>query len=420
MRKWIIPLAVLMVVPALGAAAPIVQPPEPETLVEGHTVFTVIEQINRNVQDRVEYGAAVAVLVREATINAGSFRFPGVLWFNDQYLVNPYYDDGGGADYRFPCTGAVLATNRGAGDPLAAFTAGTPVYNESYQITDPNDHSWWVDKWIDPTVGPIWVVAIMNNQAGINTADDGSTSCSPVDEGELNLPACPTGSGTLGAQPLRCEDDSYATSNGNAVSYNALLYFVLADLTVANTTKDHRTGSADLANDVSGCHDSDPAFAGDGGSDPRTHPWNDSNGDGQYDVTPTSPTTGIYPMGTGVDNSASGENRGDWPCPNGDDSREGNSHTYNPYDAGLVCPKCTNVGGHGGSGGGADLHATRDVDIFYGTAPAPIRTNVVLTDREGSTAPFHCHGTGGQIGGCGSLGPSYPWAGSDSYNGRGY
>ena len=413
MRKWIIPLAVLLVVPALGAAAPIVQPPEPETLVEGHTVFTVIEQIQRNAVNVEEYGAAVAVLVRDATQNSASYRFPGVLWFNDQYLVNPYDQGEPDIEYRFPCTGAVLATNSGAGDPAPLFAAATPVYTESYTITDPNDHTWTVDKWVDPVAGPIWVVAILNNQQGISTADDGSSSCSPVDEGDaLSLDQCPTGAGELGLQPLRCNDQEYIGTNGNAVSYNALLYFVLADLTVGGGVKDHNEGSADSTNDVSGCHDTDPFFADEEGPSPA----NATDSGGYPDGATTPPDMGgFHPTLTGRDQSTAGENRGRWDCPNGDDNAEGNSHPYNPFSAGLVCPNCAGQNqAHGGSGGGANLHATRNVDIYYGTAPAPAVRNTVITDFEGSTAPFHCEGQP-TVGSCSELGPE-PF-GSDTYRG---
>src|SRR5260221_11219859 len=120
MRTWIIPLAVLMVVPALGAATPIVAPPVPEQLVEGHTVFTVIEQVKTTAQSQAEYAAAVAVLVREATAVIQNDRFPGVLWFNDQYLADPIKPDNAQTSTRYPCTGAVLAVNAGDAEPRAA------------------------------------------------------------------------------------------------------------------------------------------------------------------------------------------------------------------------------------------------------------------------------------------------------------
>src|SRR5438552_4482728 len=180
MRTWIIPLAVLMVVPAFGAATPIVAPPVPEQLVEGHTVFTVIEQVQSTTINHVEYAAAVAVLVREATAVAQSDRFPGVLWFNDQYLVDPIKSYNAQTDIRYPCTGAVLAVNSGSADPrLAPWPAGgmQAGYIESYLITDPNDRVWDVDKWTFTDGGGatelIWSVAIMNNQAGYGTPDDG-------------------------------------------------------------------------------------------------------------------------------------------------------------------------------------------------------------------------------------------------------
>ncbi|HET6403335.1 MAG TPA: hypothetical protein VFH78_01705, partial [Candidatus Thermoplasmatota archaeon] len=76
----------VMAVPALGAATPIVVPPVPEQLVEGHTVFTVIEIVAVTATNETRFAAAVAVLVREYQARNAAQRFPGVLWFNDQYL----------------------------------------------------------------------------------------------------------------------------------------------------------------------------------------------------------------------------------------------------------------------------------------------------------------------------------------------
>lgn len=370
MRKWIIPLAILMVVPALGAATPIVVgPPTPETLVEGHTVFTVIEQVTSPPPGGpadVEFAAAVAVLVREATYKddgGANTRFPGVLWFNDQYLVDPR-GDGNAAPpveytYRTPCTGAVIAVNAGTADPRVAPGGSIDplvwTYVESYQITDPNDRTWTVDKWATALGALLWNTPIMNNELGRNTPDD-DTNCRAVSESELpsGIPCVTGGSGNQGGVPYapgftglspgRCEDAAYTTSNGNAITYNAVLYFELSDLTVAAGVKDHSVASTD----VSGCHATDPVFASGGG--------------------------------------------GQWPCPGLDDNAEGNSHAYNPFGDG-VCPICAGQGNHGGSDLAAtpNVHAMNSIDLYYGAAPTvAVRTFAVL-DVVGSAAPYHAH-----------------------------
>ncbi|MHB8604813.1 MAG: hypothetical protein ACYDCK_06110 [Thermoplasmatota archaeon] len=281
-----------MAVPAYAAASQIIVPALPEQVVEGHTVFAVIQkQVERNT---TQEAAAVAVLVRE-TISHNN-RFNGTLWFNDQFLVPP--SNTHSQDTRYPCGGAVLAVNSGDPDPRnmlvslggtdvisgmsqpgdipatgtlspsgeaggsgaggpgpaglgvtnagtfatpatgqpgpqswldispdptsavnvtalttnpsgaaanlsAALTASTissnaPLtslvdYNQSYLITDPNDHSWIIDKYdgiIVTQVGlasagvtntayqfPIWVVNLLGKP--VFTPDDGITSCSP-------------------------------------------------------------------------------------------------------------------------------------------------------------------------------------------------------------------------------------------------
>ena len=214
----------------------------------------------------------------------------------------------------------------------------------------------------------------------------------------------------MGLQPLRCNDAEYTGTNGNAVSYNALLYFILEDLDVAGGVKNHNEGSADSTTDVSGCHDTDPFY----GTDEGPSPTSLTDSEGQPDPSAgTTDTNGMHPTLTGRDNTTSGENRGRWECPNADDNAEGNSHPYNPFSAGLVCPNCAGQSqGHGGSGGGANLHATRNVDIYYGAAPAPTVRSMYITDFEGSTAPFHCEGQP-TIGACNDFGPE-PF-GSDTY-----
>src|SRR5581483_7387960 len=193
-RMLAVAAVVLLAVPTLGAAATIsITTPTPEQLVEGHTVFTVIQTYTNTTNSSSQYAAAVAVLVRDATNTNSNVRFPGVLWFNDQYLVNPS-SGATKANYRYPCGGAVMAVNRNDPDPRmtlvyannqtisqnpqgngiyaailgvgygannstvgfdgsSVYTDGTITalrgadYKESYFITDPNDHYWIIDRY---------------------------------------------------------------------------------------------------------------------------------------------------------------------------------------------------------------------------------------------------------------------------------
>lgn len=125
-RMLAVAAVLALAVPALGAAAPVViSTKTEEQLVEGHTVFTVIE-VNRTteVNGTTRFAAAVAVLVREYTAEQRNVRFPGVLWFNDQYLVNPQDQEQDNAAYRYPCGGAVMAVNRGDPDPRVLLANG--------------------------------------------------------------------------------------------------------------------------------------------------------------------------------------------------------------------------------------------------------------------------------------------------------
>ncbi len=119
--------------PAWAAATQIVLPGVTEELVEGHTVFTVIEKA-RFANSTTE-AAAVAVLVRERVAVRESFR--GVLWFNDQYLVSPFVSLRDAP--RYPCGGALIAVNAGDPDPRTMLVS----YNQADQLTalrnDPND-----------------------------------------------------------------------------------------------------------------------------------------------------------------------------------------------------------------------------------------------------------------------------------------
>lgn len=242
-RMLAVAAVLVMAVPALGAATPIVVPPVPEQLVEGHTVFTVIEIAAVTNTSEVRFAAAVAVLVREYAANNAAQRFPGVLWFNDQYLVNPEQSESASKYFRYPCGGAVMAVNRGDPDPrvviarigdggagdttigpssytydsadywtkpypgtysyendyawigvdpdatevysdtvigsLAGDVDGNTFgfappwdYEESYLITDPNDHSWVIDKYNFYTrdgVSGLQNVNNLNSKLGVTT-----------------------------------------------------------------------------------------------------------------------------------------------------------------------------------------------------------------------------------------------------------
>lgn len=376
---WLVALvAVTAASVGLGAAAVIAPAPQDEQLLEGHTVFTMLETLTPCADcpppppsgNRTQYAAAVAVLVRErveefppGSEGRGSFRFPGVLWFNDQYLVNPTdrpasEGDGGSTYSRYPCTGAVIAVN--SGDPVPttggwASNAGA-VYVETYHIVDPNERAWDVDKWNWTTGGisvTLWTVALMNDDASANDEDDGECAGRAVEDGCL-VPGCGGGMGDLdsvelsalglyaadpGANGRRypCGDDPAPCE---ALRYNAVLYFLLEDLTDRDVDKDHTEGSSDWNDDVSGC---------------------DAN------------TT-------------------EWACPGGDDDREGNSH---PYDPAALLPGLAAT--HGGSGlsGARDSHATFRVDVRFGiVTPQPAEDRVYrVMDLMGRTAPFHCHET---------------------------
>jgi hypothetical protein len=351
MKTWIIPLAVLMVVPALGAATPIVVPPVPEQLVEGHTVFTVIEQVTTNTTSSQEFAAAVAVLVREASVIQSNERFPGVLWFNDQYLVDPVSNANNNPNIRYPCTGAVMAAN--AGDTIPPAPGTTETYIESYLITDPNDNQWNVDKWSETSAlatYPVWTVALLGNDAGANTPDDGVSNCNPFNDCSGLLTQCPASDNGSGS--------GFPTPGATGyLKYNAVLYFYLEDLTVAGANKFHNPAGPQTYTagaDASGC---------------------------QVGTNPVFPDQ--------------------WPCPNNNDDQEGNSHPFNPFNGLPVCVNCVGRGNHGGSAGvipgtnqGGDgvqgSHATRDIDLVYTAHPTPLTRNYRVIDTEGSTAPYYC------------------------------
>ncbi len=118
--------AVGLAVPAYAAATQIVLPGLVEEVVEGHTVFAVIEKA-RFSNATIE-AAAVAVLVRE--IRVATEAVQSVLWFNDQFLVSPSRN--GKIYERYPCGGAVIAVNAGDPDPRTMLVS----YDQTDQIQE--------------------------------------------------------------------------------------------------------------------------------------------------------------------------------------------------------------------------------------------------------------------------------------------
>ena len=560
-RMLAVAAVLVMAVPALGAATPIVVPPVPEQLVEGHTVFTVIEIVAATATNETRFAAAVAVLVREYQADNRAQRFPGVLWFNDQYLVNPTQDAQAGQSFRYPCGGAVMAVNAGDPDPrmviarvttpgvqadlpdsaddetgdvdvggvsatygddsytydsppwtkpyggtysygndyawigaeggslnatnpswdpvlysdtVVGATLGslmTPFdYEESYLITDPNDHSWIIDKYefytrdgnegsdnLDNFLGadpleteyafPVWVVNMLGTPVFVT--DNGIENCTAykdlienVEEGlaadataisgqNVSLPNKETAFcgqfGTGGAPPYtddpcagysepsqngycyggqdategcyqgppgNCDYNANYDGSGPAVDactggpeyvntparrYNALLYFKLEDLYVADAPRDHSAGSTD----TNGCSEEQVAWG-------------------------PNPPQAAY----------------DWPCPGGDDNAEGNSHAFHPAYPATTPPHTVeqdcadsfygpNPANHGGSTyvdpttpaydgwyqvtAPCDfLHATRNIDVYFSPGGRPFippMRNFALIDLDGSSAPYqdyHC------------------------------
>lgn len=335
--------ALLLAVGGIGAARPF-PAPVPEQLVEGHTVWLTIDTLP-NATREVHFAAAVAVLVRELVYDSKSARFPGVLWFNDQYLTDPSVSRRTTERERIPCSGVVIGVNRGHPvdqDLQGYYTLVNAEYlNESYLVTDPNDRTWTIDLWRTEWGTLAWTSALLNNQAAAGVPDDGSCRGAAYTEG-----------GGLDARDPRHHRRTgqhgmgYPCPGCDALRYNAVLYFRLEHLEVQNVTKDHHeTPGTDWWTDASGCH--------------RDY-------------------------------------KNEYPCPGGNDTREGNSHPYHPEQP---WPAATYDGreNHGGSApctGGQeyfDCHATRDIDLYYGYMPAPLARTYWLVDVTGSSAPYHCH-----------------------------
>lgn len=342
LSAWLI-AAVLMLPVGVVSANVLIRPAIPEQLVEGHTVFLTIEAYPNATREE-RFAAAVAVLVQERTHTEVKSRFPGVLWSNDQYLVDPMQDTDRNTRNRYPCTGAVIAVNRGDPvdrDPAGKWTLINATYlNESYLITDPTDHQWDIDLWLTRFGTYAWTVALNNDPAGYGIPDNNARCNGREASSSLLEQRQDPGEHGIDHPCDGCRD----------LKWNALLYFRLEHLRFANASKDHRENvGPDWWQDAAACHDS-------------------------------------Y--------------TNQWTCPADDDDREGNSHPYNPD---LPYPLATYDGykNHGGSDTcdatgilQQDCHATRDVDIYYGyVMEPPVVRRWAVFDVVGSAAPYHCHDT---------------------------
>ncbi|MEA3199264.1 MAG: hypothetical protein QOE90_692 [Thermoplasmata archaeon] len=381
-RMIAVAAVLLLAVPAMGAAGTLYLGPQPEQLVEGHTVFTVIENVGNNttVTNQAQFAAAVAVLVRENTASNVQLnqRFPGVLWFNDQYLVNPTNStqDAASGHYRYPCGGAVLAVNQGDPDPRVVITnsaaaSSTPVggmisdpgnpyawigsapdsstvlgatvgsdYKASYLITDPNDHAWIIDKYQFYTTDspgtlqtktynyPVWVVNI--GGGAVFLPDDGVVNCSPYVDSLDNAYNTAVGNAPPGPYPdqpstLYYNEDCAINHGVTDVPLNSINN-PQADQPCAGAYEP--TNAADNGG-ASYCYDGN-AYAGGSCQDKTLYPVR------QYNALLYFNLQDLYVNGAPIQHgTANADTNGcqtgtEWACPNGDDNAEGNSHPFNP------------------------------------------------------------------------------------------
>jgi hypothetical protein len=324
-------VAVVLLIAGLGSGFVRMLGPVPEQLVEGHTVFTALQTTYvTSATANAHFAAAVAVLIRDFHHNTviHNSRFPGVLWFNDQYLVecgeNGLGDSTPGCassstlvntkTVRYPC-GAAMAVRAGDPDPRNG-TFDATTYVGTYHITDPNNHAWDVDKW---SLGGelVWTVPLTDRFANYN--DTSTTSDCGMDSGQ-------------------------------GFTYNAVLYFELQDLTITGA-KNHTAGSTDRAQDTNGCQVG--AFNYKTGAYEWPCPANDDDREGDsHDFNPGN----SFPSQNSV---ARGNHGGSADC------------------TGDAAPD-------------PDCHATARIDIYYGGLNAPTSRNYLLFEAEGSAAPFYC------------------------------
>ena len=489
-RMLAVAAVLALAIPALGAAAPIVAPPAPEQLVEGHTVFTVIEVARRTDATEERFAAAVAVLVREFKANSAAVRFPGVLWFNDQYLVepdNPSSDPY--ANYRYPCGGAVMAVSSGSPDPrmfvaratvssgvtapihesygedsnndtsygasdphwygegdptygeyawidatvdatdpanpayaVSSDTIRTSVggvdYEESYRITDPNDHQWIVDKYkgysrvsnsaVTPSQVysfPVWVVNVLGTPVFV--PDDGESTCNPFYD-LITLPLS-----AAGGQDMVVPDALYEETRCTDGERTESLYardYPARDDPCAGYNEPANAGGALY------CYGGQPAVDADGdGSVTKadclaqrsSKPLRLYNAVLYFQLEDLGAAEGTADHGATSTATNGCQNGTEWTCPGGDELAEGNSHPFHPTTAVAEKQPCpygfdnTAEGSdHGGSTTAAadcdNLHAVQNIDVYFSGAGrpfAPLSRTFAVDDTEGSSQAFHDHST---------------------------
>jgi len=440
-RAYVWVLAVVLTLPVAFAASktydPAWYPSVTEQLVEGHTVFAVINaticikrapgggkaeavdcpvvgplfnnatdleaRVNMTLQ---RMGAAVAVLVRDRSKELRPepvpprcatnrdvavsvlLENPGVLWFNDQFLVGDDLDivetdvDANvdvcsrsslfgfapSENWRFPCGGWIVATQGGNPDPRT-FLGAPWQYVETYHIVDPNDHVWDIHKWQFFSPIAIGVIPSFSDAESVPMPDGGTLdtqvsvqssygyhlslynmwsvpvqgtgACMQVGakdvgptSGQSSTPFTDTASRAPPYDTFYTDPDGSGPKHLEQVKYNAVLFFFFEDL-VPNGVKDHGNGGGD---------DGDLSFC------------------------------------------AAGSN--EWDCGVGrTDADEGNSHPYN--DAEPSAP------GEPASGP-RHLHPTADVDLYFSNdpPPKPAIVHYAVYDTVGSSAPRHTHADG--------------------------
>lgn len=453
-RMLAVAAVLALAVPALGAAAPIVVPPVPEQLVEGHTVFTVIEaRIETNVTEE-RFAAAVAVLVREYQAERAQARFPGVLWFNDQYLVNPEQNRDAVEAFRYPCGGAVLAVNAGDPDPRMVVAKLKDGGQEAAIGQDTNNGTWygganpnWYGK-DDPSYNEYaWVGADTSGDVYSDTTLGSATH--PVelagtgvgaDYRESYLITDPNDhawiidvydfyhrTGTGGAATQVYSSTVWAVNTmGSPVfipddgASNCLPFYDLTDdvfaaqkqalcgvgpIGVDQPAKDDPCMGYKEPSDNGYCYGGQSQAAEPVGCDRDAKPLRKYNALLYFkleDLTNAGATRDHSPASTDTNGCQTGT---EWTCPGGDDNQEGNSHPFHPdapaHTEAEPCPvgfDPQNPTNHGGSDTVyADCtygHATRNIDVYFSGAGRPfapaVRTFDVL-DLEGSQEAFHDH-----------------------------
>lgn len=382
-----------------------------ERVVEGHTVYLALGAADDPVAS--EFRPAHAP---DPGVGVFELRKPGVLWFNHEYLVAPQILLDAGDDVpdghalesaaavailavhpdgSYPCGGAILAVNAGDPDPRQALvhadgaTLGghalpvvTDDYEESYLVSDPNGHSWIIDKYTritrtttawDPAslglvltvqetvhAGPVFVV---NLGGGRDFAPDAG-ACIDI--------------GTRGLDQARSAPCS--------VGLPSLPGTVLTDAPCAGAMPRNAGGF---------CYEGPGA-----GSDAACREAALAVGPRLYNALLFLPMESLVWEGAPVDHATpSGATNGcavgtRWTCPAGDEEREGDSHGFAPLPMPLAYSSCLDGGiNHGGfaaePGWCTPRHETRGIDVYYSAQarpPPPQQYNFVVFDTKGTGA----------------------------------